>query len=175
MDIKTLNARIDKLGIRLANAEKDIQTIGLECLARIGQHGDVMPLNRLVNVLRKGQHHAFVSWALAYTKVILNKDAKTKALLPLVFAKGKTHDQEGAIENPWHSFQESKAKAIDRAFDLQAAVKALLHKASGKVSPETLKDLQKIAVIAHVDYSDIVAREEEVTPEPTAQAVTEIV
>lgn len=156
--IKDLNRRIDKLGIRLANAENDIQTIGLECLAHIEAHGDIMPLNRLVNVLRKGQHNAFVSWALAYTKVVVNKDKHSRELLPLTFNKDKAHDQQGAIDNPWHTFQESKQKAIDKAFDLQAAVKQLLARASGKVSAETLKDLQKIAVIAHVDASSITAK-----------------
>lgn len=157
-DIKALNKKIDALGVRLAKAEQDIQDVGLECLAHIGEHGDIMPLNRLVNVLRRGQHQAFVSWALAYTKVSVNRDKGTMDKMPLSYAKDKKHDQEGATANPWWNFADTKEAAVAKAFDLQAAVKALLKKASGNVSEATLADLKKIAEIAHVDASEVKAK-----------------
>jgi hypothetical protein len=157
-DTKKLNARIDALGKRNASVEADIQTLGLDCMVHAEEHRDIMPMCRLVNVLRRGQHQAFVSWAITYGKFVVNKEKASMETLPLKFNKDKATDIAGATENPWFTFQDTKAGGIDKAFDLQAAVKALLKKASGKVSAETLEDLKKIAVIAHVDHAGITAK-----------------
>lgn len=161
-DVKALNHKIDALGKRNQSVEADIQAIGLECLEHTANHRDIMPMCRLINVLRRGQHQAFVSWAITYGMFVVNKEKLTMELLPVKFNKDKVTDVEGATSNPWFEFQETKASGIDKAFDLQAAVKALLKKASGKVSAEILADLKKIAVIAHVDHAGITAKSEAV-------------
>ena len=130
MTIKQLNSKIDALGKRLATAESDIQELGLVCLQHLEDHGDTMPLNRLVNVLRRGQHQAFVEWSLAFGKVVKNTTKDTMAAQPLSYAKAKTTDIEGAIAKPWFEFADDKAEATKKAFDFQQAVMALLKKAA---------------------------------------------
>lgn len=130
MTMKQLNSKIDALGKRLADAESDIQELGLVCLTHLEEHGDTMPLNRLINVLRRGQHQAFLEWSLAFGRVVKNTTKDTMAAQPVVYAKAKKTDIEGATAKPWFEFADSKADATKKAFDFQAAVMALLKKAA---------------------------------------------
>ena len=149
MNTKELNTRIDALGKRLATAEADIQTLGLVCLQHLDAHGDTMPLNRLINVLRRGQHEAFMQWTLAFGKCAKNIDKVTMAAQPVVYAKARVTDIEGATAKPWFEFADAKADAIKKAFDLQGAVSALLRKAAAAgVDHEKLVAIAGIAGIA---------------------------
>jgi hypothetical protein len=156
MDNKELNRKIDALGKRNEAIEGDIQALGLECVKHTEAHGDTGPMNRLVNVLRRGQHKAFVTWALTYGKFVKNFDKVTKETQPLSFAKAKVTDIEGATENPWFTFADAKDEAIEKAFDLSAAVKALIKRAAGKVGAEDMKVLEAIAVAAHVSTDGLI-------------------
>lgn len=148
MNTKELNARIDNLGKRLANAEADIQTLGLVCLQHLEEHGDTMPLNRLINVLRRGQHEAFMQWCMAFGKCVKNMDKVTKEAQPVLYAKGRTTDIEGATAKPWFEFADSKENAIKKAFDLQGAVMALIKKAAAAGTDHEL--LVNIAALANI-------------------------
>jgi hypothetical protein len=148
MNTKELNSRIDSLGKRLATAEADIQTLGLVCLQHLDEHGDTMPLNRLINVLRRGQHAAFMEWTLAFGKVAKNLDKVTAASQPVLYAKNRVTDIEGATAKPWFEFADSKADAIKKAFDLQAAVMALIKKAAAAGTDHEL--LVAIGALANI-------------------------
>lgn len=130
MNIKDLNRKIDALGKALAKGEADIQALGLVCLMHLDAHGDTMPLNRLINVLRRGQHEAFMQWVLAFGKCAKNTDKATMDTQPVVYAKVRVTDIEGATEKPWFEFADSKADAVKKAFDLQQAVASLIKKAA---------------------------------------------
>ncbi len=149
METKKLNAAIDALGKRNAKIEADIQALGLACLGKIAEHGDVMPINRLLGVLRRGQHKAFTEWALAYGALSKNKDKTTLDKLPLVYDKARKTDIEAATATPWTEFAESKADAVAKAFDLQAAVMALLKRAAKQgVDHDKLVNIAKVVDIA---------------------------
>jgi hypothetical protein len=130
MNIKDLNRKIDALGKALAKGESDIQALGLVCLSHLDEHGDTMPLNRLINVLRRGQHGAFMQWVLAFGKCAKNSDKATMDAQPVVYAKARVTDIDGATEKPWFEFADSKADAVKKAFDLQQAVASLIKKAA---------------------------------------------
>lgn len=148
MDTKELNTKIDALGKRLATAEADIQEIGLACLGHL-DHGNNGPMCRLINVLRRGQHEAFMQWTLAFGKCAKNIDKVTMAAQPVVYAKARVTDIEGATAKPWFEFADAKADAIKKAFDLQGAVSALLRKAAAAgVDHEKLVAIAGIAGIA---------------------------
>jgi hypothetical protein len=149
MELKQLNRAIDALGKKNANVESEIQALGLACLAHCEQHGDTMPMNRLVNVLRRGQYQAFIEWAMSFGRFIKNTDKATKDSQPLAYAKGKTTDMQAATDKPWFEFADSKATATAKAFDFQAATMALLKKAaSNGVDHDTLIKVATLAGIA---------------------------
>ena len=155
MNTKELNSRIDSLGKRLATAEADIQTLGLVCLQHLDGHGDTMPLNRLINVLRRGQHAAFMEWCMAFGKVAKNMDKATKEHQPVLHAKNRTTDLEGATAKPWFEFADNKTDAVEKAFDLQGAVMLLLRKAAGASVDHDL--LVALGAVANIKPEDVPA------------------
>ena len=130
MELKALNRAIDALGKSNQAVEATIQQLGLACMAHCEQHGDTMPMNRLINVLRRTQFQAFMEWALAYGKFSKNFDKATKASQPVSYDKTKVTDIEAATTKAWFMFADDKAKAIAKAFDFQAAMMQLLKKAA---------------------------------------------
>ena len=137
MDIKQLNKKIDALGKVNVKVESTIQELGLACLAHCEQHGDTMPMNRLVNVLRRTQFQAFTEWVLAFGKFQKNMDKATKESQPLAYDKSRKTDIKGATDKPWHMFADDKATATAKAFDFQAAVMQLLKKAAANGTDHT--------------------------------------
>jgi hypothetical protein len=148
MDVKQLNRKIDALGKRNASVEADIQELGLACMEHCEKHGDTMPMNRLMNVLRRTQHQAFMEWALAFGKFQKNHDKATKDSQPVSYDKARTTDLEGAIAKPWFMFADDKATAEKKAFDFQAAVMSLLKKAAANGTDH--EQLVKVAAIAGI-------------------------
>lgn len=146
MTTKQLNTAIAALGKRNEKVEADIQTLGLECLAHLEEHGDTMPLNRLINVLRRGQHEAFMMWCMAFGKCAKNLTKDTMTDQPVVYAKERKTDLDGAIAKPWFMFAEDKPVAIAKAFDLQGAMMALLKRAATAGTDHT----QLVAIAALV-------------------------
>ena len=137
LTVNQLNAKIDSLGKLNLKVESTIQELGLACMAHAEAHGDVTVMNRLVNVLRRTQFQAFTEWCLAFGKFKRNTDAATKDAAPLAYDKTRNTDIEGATAKPWFMFADEKAAAIAKAFDLQAAVKALLKKAAANGADHT--------------------------------------
>lgn len=147
---------IDGIAKRGASLDKDIQTAGVAVLAHLSQHNDVRLVNRLYLALGKGARHAaLTSWLLAYGAVDANTDKATKADSPFVFAKDKTTNAQGAAQDPWYSHKPSKAP--DTVLDLQAAVRAILKKASKASAIEhgDYNMLKAIAVAAGIPESDV--------------------
>lgn len=149
MDIKELNKAIDALGKTNQAVEAKIQELGLACMAHTEKHGDTMPMNRLLGVLRRTQMQAFMEWTLAFGKYAKNQDKVTKASQPVVYAKDRATDLEGAMAKPWFMFADDKVKAAEKAFDFQAAMMALLKKAaSNGVDHDKLVKAGELAGIA---------------------------
>ena len=149
MDTKELNQKIDALGKRNLSVESDIQELGLACMEHTEKHGDTMPMNRLINVLRRTQYQAFMEWALAFGKYTKNFDKVTKVSQPVVYDKTRTTDIESATAKAWFMFADDKAAAMAKAFDFQAAVKALLKKAAANgVDHQLLVSVASLANIA---------------------------
>lgn len=148
MEIKQLNKAIDALGKTNQKVEATIQELGLACMAHAEQHGDTMPMNRLVNVLRRTQFQAFTEWALAFGKFAKNHDKATKESQPLVYDRTRETDIEAATAKAWFMFADDKATATAKAFDFQAAVKALLKKAAANGIDHD--KLVKVAAIADI-------------------------
>ena len=145
MDTKELNKKIDALGKANLKVEETIQELGLECMKHCDEHGDTVPMNRLVNVLRRTQFQAFTEWALAFGKFKRNFDKATKDSQPLSYDKTRNTDIEGATEKGWFMFADAKAEAIAKAFDLQAAMMSLLKKAAANGA-----DHKKLVALAGV-------------------------
>lgn len=148
MEIKELNKRIDALGKANLKVESDIQTLGLVCLEHCEKHGDTMPMNRLVNVLRRTQFQAFTEWALAFGKFARNTDKATKDSQPLSYDKARTTDIAAATEKQWFMFADDKPTAIAKAFDFQAAVMQLIKKAAQNGVDHT--KLVQVAALADI-------------------------
>ncbi len=164
MDIKTLTRKIDALGKRNASVEADIQELGLACMAHTEAHGDIMPMVRLMNVLRRTQHQAFMEWALSFGKYQKNLDKATRESQPVAYDKARTTDIEAATAKPWFMFADDKAKAQAKAFDFQAAVMQLLKKAAANgidhaklVSVAAIADIKPEKVPATVMTAEQVA------------------
>ena len=147
MEIKELNRRISVLALRNARVESDIQTLGIACLEHL-THGNNGPICKLVAALRRSQHQPFIEWALAFGACVKNVDKVTMATQPLVYAKNRVTDIEGATAKPWFEFADSKADAIKKAFDLQGAVMALIKKAAAAGTDHEL--LVAIGALANI-------------------------
>lgn len=171
MNIKELNKAIDALGRKNQSVEAEIQTLGLACMAHCEQHGDTMPMNRLMNVLRRTQHQAFMEWALAFGKFAKNNDKATKASQPVVYDKSRTTDIQGATDKQWFMFADDKAKAEAKAFDFQAAVMSLLKKAASNGFDH--EKLVKLAAVADIAPEKVPATV--TTGEAAAKAVGEAI
>lgn len=148
MDTKELNRKIDALGKRNASVEAEIQEVGIECLVHLS-HGNNGPVNRLVSVLRRGQHKPFVEWVMAFGQGVKNTDKVTKESQPIVYDKTRATDLEAATVQPWFMFADAKATATAKAFDFQAAMMHLLKKAAANgVDHDTLVKAAALAAIA---------------------------
>jgi len=126
LTVKQLNARIDAMGKMNLKVESTIQELGLACVVHADIHGDITVMNRLIDNLRRPQIKAFVEWCLAFGKFKKNQAEGGV----LAYDKTRTTDIEAATAKPWFEFADEKAEAVAKAFDLQAAVKALLKKAA---------------------------------------------
>lgn len=120
--------------IKAAGAKLDqrIQVAGLSVMNHVDKHGDVTVAGELLNTLfgslSKGTRKlAFVEWMLAYGKVSVNMDPKTKGSLPLLFDREKTTNLDGAMQKPWYDFKPEPA--VDQAFDFAKMLAVLLSKA----------------------------------------------
>ena len=147
MDIEQLNKRITVLAMRNARVEAEIQTLGLACLGHL-EKGNNGPMCKLVLALRRSQHQPFTEWALAFGACAKNTDKLKMETQPLVYAKNRTTDIEGATAKPWFEFADSKADAIKKAFDLQGAVMALIKKAAAAGTDHEL--LVAIGALANI-------------------------
>ena len=146
MNASELSKRIKALSKRNHALTAEIQTLGLACLMQVDQHGNTTPINELVSALSRPQVKAFSEWALAYGKVKRGSKADAEAGKFFAYDKARTTDMQGATDNPWDSFAPEKAESVARAFDLQAAVMAVLRKAAAAGQPQSQIDALAKAV-----------------------------
>jgi hypothetical protein len=146
MNVSELNKRIKALGKRNAAITAEVQALGLACLMQVEEHGNTTPINDLVSALSRPQVKAFSEWALAYGKVKRASKADAEAGKFFAYDKTRETDIEGATENTWDSFAPEKAESVAKAFDLQAAVMAVLRKAAAAGQPQSQIDALAKAV-----------------------------
>jgi len=169
MDLKELNRRIKALETKNSNIHKEIQSLGVVCLQHgaseaQGGYGDVMPLNRLFNALKRNQARAFTEWALAFGMVKRNTDKATKVAMPFTFDRTRTLDIEGANAKHWDDFAPEKSESVAKAFDLQAAVMAVLRRAAAAGEPESV--INALANAAGIDAAKVPKSVDLTTGEP---------
>lgn len=155
MTVKQLMGRIKTLGVANAKVEATIQELGIQCLTQVDLHGNTDPLNALFLVLRRTQHKAFMEWALAFGKVKKQPDFSKAETQPFAFDKTKETDLVAAEEKPWHMFGDDAATAVKKAFDFQAAVKALVRKAAAAGIDH--RKLVEVAAIAGIPAEKVPA------------------
>ena len=129
-DLAKLNKAIDSIAARAKKMDMDIQVAGLSAVAHLEKTGDIGAVNRLFLALGKGHRKAALTeWLLKYSKVVANtgEDKKDK---PFVYAKDKVTDLEAADAEPWYDCKPDADP--DEVFDVQAAVAAIIKKASKK-------------------------------------------
>ena len=124
-------AAIEKAIVVIAKAGKkldeDIQAAAVGCINHIETCGDVRLFNRLYLAMPKGSRkNALTQWALTFGKVEANLGDNKKEQ-PFIYAKDKTTDLAGGIENPWYDFAPDKAP--DEMFDVRKALTVLLNRA----------------------------------------------
>lgn len=162
----SLSARVKAHVAKIGGITEGTQLLGVECLEHaMGESHDVTPLNTLYLGLSKGHHQLFADWALLHGAIVVNPLKDGRATRPFVLStardkdgNGKSWNIEGAKAVMWNEQGKSAGKALAESFDMQAAVKALLKRASGVCTAEQLLDLRKIAAIAHVDAAAVMIR-----------------
>lgn len=155
-DIAKLNKAIDSIAARGKKLDADVQVAGLSAMAHVDKTGDIGAVNRLYMALSAGtRKSAMTAWLLQYGRVVANtgEDKKEK---PFVYAKDKGTDLEGADAEPWYNFKPDADP--DEVFDVQAAVAALIKKASKKQLANggvaLVKKLEALVATADADPLD---------------------
>lgn len=134
MELKELDSMpglckaIDAWGRRGKQWVKDGQTLAMRCLALHGTSGDTGPINRLFLAMPKGtKSAAMAEWLLTYGGVKAN-EGSDKKVKPFLHDKSKATNLVGGAQTPWYTFQPEKEP--DQVFDVIAAVKKIIEKAS---------------------------------------------
>lgn len=115
-----------------------IQVAGLSILAHIDAHGDITLANNLLAAMPNGSRRkALVEWMLAHGKLAKNEDKATNKEVFFVYDKSRTTQLDLAIESPWYEFAKS-SDDVQKAWDAQAAVKAMLARFDGAKAKGTI-------------------------------------
>lgn len=139
MKLKLLNsAGIEKaivsIGTRGKKLDSDIQVAAVSIIAHVEACGDVTLADKLMAAMPKGGRKlALVEFMLAFGKMrVLTKENDADAIAAgrvMGFDKDKTTDMDGAMTTMWFEFKPEAA--VLEAFDVQAAVHALLKRVKG--------------------------------------------
>lgn len=123
-------AAIKSITARGAKLDGDIQHVAISALHHLATSGDIMAVNALFLGMPKGSRKAaLTSWYLTHGALIATT-GPDKGIKPFAYTKDKKTDVEAGIADPW--FNHSPDKKPDEVFDLQAAVAAIIKKATGK-------------------------------------------
>jgi len=151
--------RFDQMHSTGLKAAELVQEIGVQVLEHYKAHQDVTLINAYFLALPPGANYkAMTMWLLAYGSLRVNT-GPDKATVPFKFAKDKGTDPEQAAQNPWFKMAAADKPTADaKAFDIQAAMLALLKRAA---KAETLNgDFNKLRAAARavgIPESDIPA------------------
>ena len=152
---KIIGIKIQSIAKRSTTLRADIQSVGIDIIRHIDEHGEVSLANQLYLAIGNGGHKAALGqWFLNYAKVSANSNPKTKDEKPFLFKAEKVTDVESAMVNKW--YDAVKAPELDKLFDLHAAIEALLKKATkadsegkllvtGDATAEALASLRRVA------------------------------
>ena len=152
---KAIGIKIQSIAKRATTLRVDIQSVGIDIIRHIDEHGEVSLANQLYLAIGDGGHKAALGqWFLNYAKVSANSNPKTKDERPFLFKAEKVTDVESAMINKW--YDAVKAPELDKLFDLHAAIEALLKKATkadsagkllvtGDATTEALASLRRVA------------------------------
>lgn len=131
VDVSALNREIDALNGDATKIGDRYQEVGLKCLQHLGDHGDVGPVNRLyLGMPKSSRRLAMAQWFIAHGKLKVNPDRNSVKAMPLVYAKDKEMNMEGATNIKWWEF--APEKQIEDTIDLQVAIKSLLNRVKDK-------------------------------------------
>lgn len=123
-------AAIKSITARGAKLDGDIQHVAISALHHLATSGDIMAVNALFLGMPKGSRKAaLTSWYLTHGALVATT-GPDKGIKPFAYTKDKKTDVEAGIADPW--FNHSPDKKPDEVFDLQAAIAAIIKKASGK-------------------------------------------
>ena len=129
---------------RSGSLSKDTHIALVSAIKHIEEHGNVQPLNAIIDGMSKGLGNRAKAWAEAFGKVTW--DGKQKFL---AFDKSKTSNVSGALNVPFDSNefkQEAEYKAIDLMDSLEVFVKRMLLRAANAQSSDNI-DLQALSVL----------------------------
>lgn len=150
MNVTEIKKRIASLKRSGEKRIAEIQAVGLACLEQVELHNNTTPINDLIGALSRPETKAFTEWALAFGKVKKASKAAAEKGQYLAYDKTKTTDIQAASEQTWDTFAPEKQAAVQRAFDLQAAVMKVLRRAAEAGQPQSVLDaIAKAAGIEH--------------------------
>lgn len=123
-------AAIKSITARGAKLDGDIQHVAISALHHLATSGDIMAVNALFLGMPKGSRKAaLTAWYLTHGALIATT-GPDKGVKPFAYTKDKKTNVEAGMADPW--FNHSPDKKPDEVFDLQAAIAAIIKKASGK-------------------------------------------
>lgn len=94
LSLQETGTRIEALAISAKNVQEEIHLIGVSCLAHARDHGDIRPMQNLLNALPNGQRvRGLVAWARNFSskKLSMKQDA-SKAWVVEIQSERVTED-----------------------------------------------------------------------------------
>lgn len=125
---KQILAAIQHIAITGKGLDQAVQSVGLDVLLHVDQHGEVSLANKLLKALPKGARaKALADWFQRFGKIAVNTDKATAKEFPLVFDKARTTDVELAASTPWYTCRQDKPLSVE--FDFAGQLASLIKRA----------------------------------------------
>ena len=125
---KQILTAIQHIAITGKGLDDAVQSVGLDVLQHVDQHGEVSLANKLLKALPKGARaKALADWFRRFGKIAVNTDKATAKEFPLVFDKAGTTDMELATSTPWYTCRQDKPLAVE--FDFAGQLASLIKRA----------------------------------------------
>lgn len=125
---KQILTAIQHIAITGKGLDQAVQSVGLDVLQHVDQHGEVSLANKLLKALPKGARaKALADWFQRFGKIAVNTDKATAKEFPLVFDKARTTDVEQATTTPWYTCRQDKPLAVE--FDFAGQLASLIKRA----------------------------------------------
>lgn len=134
--------------------DESVQSIGLDILQHVDQHGEVSLANKLLKALPKGARaKALADWFQMYGKIIVNTDKATAKQFPLVFHKEGTTNLEGAAAKQWYKCKPDRP--LSEEFDFAGQMQALIKRAqAAQAAGKSIKGAEKLAQVLTIGVGE---------------------